>query len=142
MGRPSEFTRDQAAEFCARISEGRGHREVRQAEEMPSARTIFNWLARFKDFQVMYSAALMLRAHDLAEEGLAIIDDSSADYRVDEDGTHLVLDHEHIARSKARADYRKWLAGRFAPQVYGDRCSVDHGGSISIRHEDALKQLA
>ena len=35
--------------------------------------------------------------------------------------TELVLDREHIQRSKLRAEHRRWLFSKALPKVYGDK---------------------
>ena len=139
-GRPSLCTEALAANICRRLAEGETLRAVCRDKAMPDKATILRWLADKKkaDFRDQYMRAREMQADALFDEALEIADDASGDWAVDKDGKKT-LDHEHIQRSRLRVDTRKWAAGKLAPKKYGDK--LDLGGSIGIRHEDALGEL-
>ena len=56
-GRPSEYTREIAEEFCNRLSEGLSMRTVCKADDMPSGVTIFKWLRDYPEFLKQYEQA-------------------------------------------------------------------------------------
>ncbi len=139
-GRPSLYTEALAAKLCLRLAEGETLRSVCRDDAMPGKTTVLRRLADKKnaDFRDQYAHARELQADSLFDEALEIADDVSGDWSTDKDGKK-VLDHEHIQRSRLRVDTRKWAAGKLAPKKYGDK--LDLGGSIGIRHEDALGEL-
>jgi hypothetical protein len=42
---------------------------------------------------------------------------------------------------EASIDNRKWAAYHAAPYCHSKLSTVDHSGDVTIRHEDALKEL-
>jgi hypothetical protein len=81
--------------------------------------------------------------HKMADELLEIADDASNDFmeRKGKDGEAvMVVDHDHIARSRLRVDTRKWLLSKALPKVYGDKLEL--AGSMTMKHEDVLDRLA
>ena len=67
----------------------------------------------------MYTRAREVQAEIMAEEIIAIADDSAGDITIDEDGREIV-NHEAIQRSRLRVDARKWVAAKLLPRKYGD----------------------
>lgn len=133
MGRPPMFTQEIADIICNRLADGESLRRICKDENMPSKTTVFKWLAdeRYVNFADQYARAREAQAESLVEECLDIADDSSNDYveKENADGSKsVVVDKEHIARSKLRVDTRKWWAARLAPKKYGDRLSTEVTG--------------
>lgn len=139
MGRPSDYSDAKALEICRRLSEGESLRSICRDETMPDKTTVLRWLSLHADFRTQYAHAREMQTEFWAEEILDIADDGSNDTYVDEKGNERV-DHDVVNRSKLRVDTRKWLMSKLAPKKYGDK--IELGGSVGIRHEDALKQLA
>lgn len=83
--------------------------------------SLIAWLANYPD---QYARAREAQADKLAEDIIAIADDSSRDVYRDENGNERT-DSEVVQRSKLRVDARKWLAGKMAPKKYGDRLNLD-----------------
>jgi hypothetical protein len=75
------------------------------------------------EFRNNYARAREIGLHVMAEEVISVADDGTQDKRVDEDGRE-VTDHEHIARSRLRADSRKWLTSKLLARQYGDKVQV------------------
>ena len=48
-------------------------------------------------------------------------------------------DNVKVARDRVRVDIRKWAMSKIAPKKYGDK--VEHTGDLTVRYEDALKEL-
>jgi hypothetical protein len=74
----------------------------------------------------------------LADEIMEIADDATNDYttRAKEEGAEVVVNHDHISRSKLRVDTRKWMLSKMLPKVYGDKVAV--GGDADappIQHQ-------
>lgn len=74
----------------------------------------------------MYEKAKRDCAEMMAEEIIAIADDSSNDTFIDDEGVEHT-NHEHINRSRLRVDSRKWLLSKLLPNKFGDKVDVKHG---------------
>jgi hypothetical protein len=95
----------------------------------------------------MYRAAREAQADYIFEEVLEIADDGRNDWmeRQREDGgTVMVLNKEHVNRSRLRIDARKWVLARMNAKKYGERSLTELTGSDggSIRIENALGPLS
>lgn len=81
----------------------------------------------------------------MAEEILAIADDSRADteIRYDAQGeSYEAPNSEWLQRSRLRVDTRKWLMSKLAPKKYGDKVDVTTGGeSLNLSAEDRAAKL-
>lgn len=142
-GRPSEFTAEVAQQICSRLAEGRTLRDVCRDDDMPSESTVRTWANDNREgFYAQYARAREIGYHAMADEALEIADDGTNDWveRRRQDGSaEEVVDSEHVTRSRLRVDTRKWLLSKALPKIYGDK--IELGGSVGIRHEDALKEL-
>lgn len=78
----------------------------------------------------------------MADDLLDIVDDGTNDFVARErDGERImVVDHEHIQRSRLRADTRKWLLSKALPKLYGDKLDLKHSGTVQ-RDESELTDL-
>ena len=119
-GRPSEYTKEKAAEFCKRVANGRMVRDVCNDADMPAAPTFYRWLETYDEFRKQYARAKEIQADAMAADILKISDTSDADNVCDEYG-NIKPNHEWIARSKLRVDSRKWLLSKMMPKKYGDK---------------------
>lgn len=79
-----------------------------------------------------------MQADLFADEILEIADETGTDLTTDDKGK-VTVEHEVVARSRLRVDARKWLMARLAPKKYGDK--LQHTGGLTVRYEDALKEL-
>jgi len=110
----------------------------------PSPETIRNWKAARPEFRNAFNAARRELADVLAFQAVEIADDGSGDAKLIErrDGsTFTILDQEFAARSKLRTEVRRWLAGKLAPDVYGDRLDANIRLGPILSQEEALDQL-
>ena len=110
--------------ICDAIAKGESLRTICSWYGMPSRITVHNWLKEDEEFQIKYSDAHDMQADFYAEQIIDIADDSINDYRVDEK-RGLVLNQEHVQRSKLRIDARKWVASKLKPKKYGDKVQTD-----------------
>jgi hypothetical protein len=76
-GRPSDYSFQVAISICARLAEGKSLRAICSEAGMPGRATVSRWIARHKEFRDEYTLACELRAEDLADEMIEIVDDSS-----------------------------------------------------------------
>lgn len=119
MGRPSEYTEDRAEAICEALADGKSLVQVCDQEGMPSRETVRRWLkADLHGFRAKYAHAREQQAVALADEILQIADDGTNDTQTDEEG-RVIVNHDHINRSRLRVDARKWLASKLLPKVYG-----------------------
>ena len=134
------YTKKMGDEICKRLAEGESLKSICKDNRMPSCATVLNW-ARDKEhaFADHYARAREIGYAILADEIMEIADDATNDYttRAKEDGAEIiVVDHDHIARSRLRVDARKWLLSKMLPKVYGDKVAL--GGDADappIQHQ-------
>lgn len=75
-----------------------------------------------------YAEARDLGLDEMAEEIFEICDDGSNDWmekQTKDGGTIVVLNHEHVQRSKLRAEKRQWYLSKLAPKRYGEKLQTD-----------------
>lgn len=127
VGRPCDYSPETAAELCTRMSGGRSLRDVCEDDDMPSKKTVFEWLGKFPEFRDQYAPARDACLEYQAEEILVIADDATNDWmtRNDPENPGWLANHDHINRSRLRIDTRKWLLSKLLPKKYGDRIEVD-----------------
>lgn len=134
-GRPSDYTEAMGDLICERIAEGESLRGIcRDDEGMPSRATVFRWLASIQPFRDQYTHAREAQADAMVEECLEIADNGTNDYveKAVKSGTIVVVDHDHIARSRLRVDTRKWWAARIAPKKYADKPEPETDGTNTV----------
>lgn len=110
----------------------------------PCWTTIKVWKAERPEFRNAFALARRELADELAFQTIEIADDGSGDARLIErkDGsTFVVQDQEFAARSKLRTEVRRWLAGKLAPEVYGERLDATVRLGPILSQEDALDLL-
>lgn len=144
LGRPSKYTPELGEKICRAIATSTDSLKAICArnDDFPNRECIWGWRLDFPDFANMYDNAKRTQADLLAEEIKEIADDVSNDTLLKQDkqgNEYEVANTEWIARSRLRVDTRKWIACKLLPKVYGDR--VDHKHDVTVRQEDALKEL-
>lgn len=111
-GRPSSYTDELAADLCERVIESDyGLEQVCAADDMPSPRTVYRWLAdpnKSRDaFRQMYARAKELQGHVQADRG-----------------TKEALEATDASLGRLKWDARRWNAARLARKVYGDTVAL------------------
>lgn len=145
-GRPSSFTQHIAEVICTRIAEGDSLRKICEDEDMPDRVTIYRWLAAYPDFCNQYARAREDQADTLADEIMAIADETpDLNPILDKHGAliEIQLHSAYLQWQKQRIDARKWTAMKLKPKKYGDR--VVHAGDPEAPLEvqnNALEILA
>jgi len=143
-GRPTDYTPELADRICAQLAEGYSLRKVCEPEDMPCKATIFNWMRTNKEFLDQYARAKEESADAMADEILDIADDGTNDWIEKEHKNgeiSIVLDHEHVQRSKLRVDTRKFLMAKMKPKKYGEKVDLNVGGqegskAIEVKYVD------
>ena len=129
MPPPTSFTQALADTICDYLAEGKSLRQIEKIKGMPSARTVYRWLAEPGNgaFRQQYAYAREAQADIMGEEMLDIADDGSNDFMTitKGDASYVIENKEWTSRSKLRVDARKWLMSKLAPKKYGDSKQVD-----------------
>ncbi len=130
VGRPTIFKQELAKEICARLAKGVSLRTVCLADDMPEMGTIYDWIRLYPEFQHQYAQAKEDSTDAMAEEIMDIADNGTNDWMEIEKGkgVQILLDREHVERSKLRIDSRKWLLAKMKPKKYGDKIDMTTNG--------------
>ena len=146
MARRSKYSQKYADAICARLSAGDSIRTICKDEDMPTQSTVYKWLAAEPGFSEQYARARETQADCIADEILAISDESTMKATRLVDGKpeeyDVPIDAVGVARNRLRADSRKWYAGKVAPKKYGDKIAI--GGAddlppVKLMTNDALE---
>lgn len=134
-GRQSSYTRDRADAVIRGIESGSSLRHVAADTGVPMP-TICRWVSDSVDgFAERYAQAKAIACDLMAEDTIAIADDSSQDWetRFNRKGEeYQALNREHVERSKARIHARHWYLSRLAPKKYGDRVQQDVNVTVNV----------
>lgn len=136
MARQSTFTQKIADEICERLADGEPLRQICRDEHMPAWRTVYLWRSKDPDFDTAIARARDIGEEAILEETLEIADDGTNDWVEREDertgNTRIMLDAEHVQRSKLRVETRLKLLAKWNPKRWGDRINQDINGSMSL----------
>lgn len=135
MGRPSSYTQEMGDRICDRLAEGESLRAICRDDAMPAMSTVFKWLAQNADFAEQYARAREEQADALADEIVAIADETEVRAQGEGEDVVITLDPTAIARNRLRVDARKWVAAKLKPKKYGDK--LEHAGQIQHVHREA-----
>lgn len=114
------FSKDIAERICDDLASGMTLRQVCRQEGMPTPQAVILWVNEDRcGFAEQYARAREIGYKVMADELLDIADNGANDWMQREG--FAVPDHEHIARSRARLDTRKWLLSKALPKIYGDK---------------------
>ena len=146
MGRPTIYTQQLANLICLRIAEGESLREIVRSEGMPERATVYDWLLKRPDFADQYTRAREEQADTLADEIIAIADESPQTVEVrDRDGNVLdiKIDSGYVNYQRQRIDARKWTAMKLKPKKYGERVALagDADSPIKVEAEVQAENL-
>jgi hypothetical protein len=118
-GRPQEVVPKRLASTIIKlVSEGRSLNSIcKQEPGMPAhPSTVLRWCRKDDDFGKAYARARQMGFELMADELLEIADANNVDTN----------------RDRLRVDTRKWIMAKMLPKVFGDRTSVEHGGSVTL----------
>jgi len=139
-GAPTTYNTRIASIICIRIAEGESLREIVKTAGMPDRSAVYDWLLRHPDFADQYTRAREEQADTLADEIIAIADESPETVEVrDKEGNVLdiKIDSGYVNYQRQRIDARKWTAMKLKPKKYGDKLAL--GGDADappIKTED------
>jgi len=151
MGRPSVYSEEVANDICTRLGLGQSLRKICLDEDMPSLRSVMNWLTTKPDFLQQYTRAREIQAETQFDELIDIVDQPPELARIVDKNGELIevkFDSSYVQWMKLRVDTRKWTAARMAPKKYAeyrapeekvDSMIVD--GEIKTVMDVAIKRL-
>ena len=145
-GRPRLYDRKIANEICNMLSDGIPLQQICKRQGFPSWRTIYAWMAKDENLCASIAKAREMGYDAMAEECIAIADDASNDYieREQKDGSvAVVLNSEHVQRSKLRIDTRLKLLAKWNPKKFGDRIALagDEKAPLKIEAETQAEKM-
>ena len=147
VGAPTTYNTHITSIICIRIAEGESLREIVKTAGMPDRTVIYDWLLRHPEFANQYARAREEQADTLADEIIAIADESPETVEVrDKNGKVLdiKIDSGYVNYQRQRIDARKWTAMKLKPKKYGDRVAlegVEDGAAIKTEDTNANKFL-
>jgi hypothetical protein len=123
----STYTKQMADIICIRLSEGESLKEIVRSEGMPDRATVYRWLLEQPQFCDMYTRAREEQADTLADEIIAIADESPEINEIRDkhgDVVDIKIDSGYVAYQKQRIEARKWTAMKLKPKKYGDKLEL------------------
>jgi hypothetical protein len=148
-GYPTAYTAEIAARILEELSSGRTLVDVCGDEGLPTSRTVQTWVKEDREgFAARYRLAREIGCHTIADEILAIADDSGHDWVLrpaqagKPDGpVEIIFDHERIRRDRLRIDARRWLLSHLLPGTYGSRPDLNAGPVVIDTLAELLKTI-
>lgn len=110
LGRPTEYTEQEAAIICQWVSNGNSLRKYSQLTGRQLG-VIYRWMGQRPSFREMYANSFADRADTLADEMVDIADSCTPTI-------------EAVAKAKLQIETRRWCAERMRPQKWGNVQSV------------------
>lgn len=111
------------AELCDHIVVGGHLAEFCSGRGIPYT-NMLRWIMADHARSELYARAREDRSDRLADEIVAISDDSKSDTYIDPVTGQERVDQEVVARARLRVDARKWVAAKLKPRLYGDKVAV------------------
>jgi hypothetical protein len=140
VGAPTLYNTHIASIICIRLAEGESLREIVKTAGMPDRTVVYDWLLRHSEFANQYTRAREEQADTLADEIIAIADESPETVEVrDKEGNviDVKIDSGYVNYQRQRIEARKWTAMKLKPKKYGDRMAVEGvEGGAAIKTED------
>lgn len=126
-GRPSKYSHAVIDSICEQLANGIPMAQICRQDGMPAYRTVKDWMDEDSERGRLVSAAIARAREEgfdaIAADCLGIADDGTRDYEQREDGT-LVVNHDHIQRSKLRIETRLKLLAKWDPKRYGEKMQL------------------
>ena len=126
------YSQEIADKVCERLAAGDSLRKACR-EIGCGVQTILDWTVANEAFSGQYARARAAGYALLADELVEIADDSTNDTFVDDNGNQRT-NTEVVARSRLRVDTRKWMLSKMLPKVFGEKTSLEVGGTVRVEH--------
>lgn len=138
-GRPTKYSKEIEDEICDKISRGVTLSDICRQEHIPDRTVVYDWLKVNETFSQRFAHAREVGFDAIAEDTLDIADNASNDWmtRYVNENPELVLNSEHVQRSKLRIETRLKLLAKWNPKKYGDKIEVD----AKIEHKNIPEWL-
>jgi len=147
-GRPTLYSPELAELILDRMWGGDTLTSICEPDDMPAAQTVRKW-ARLDPhgFGAAFARAREEQAHALFDRARDIADDGSRDYKEEEDPktgrARVVVDYDHIQRSRLRVETYMKAAARLLPREYGDKLDLTvREDPLDKLDEDGLRKRA
>lgn len=129
-GRPTKYTQELADEICENLALGNSLRSVCQGDNIPSVKTVFNWMRTYPEFLQQYARAKEESADAMAEELLYIADNQEIGTTTTTkgDGSVETKEEDMLGHRRLKIESRKWLMAKMKPKRYGDKLDVTTAG--------------
>ena len=124
-----------------RIALGEPVVQICAGPDMPTRKTLYEWIAADKDVERRYAVALTSKADKYMDETISIADDGSQDTYTDKDGNERT-DTEVLGRSKLRVETRMRYAALIAPKKYGAHQSLDIDLTVKLGDDEMNDRIA
>lgn len=115
--------------ICARLATGEPMTVVCRDIGVP-VKTVNDWRLQDESIRAQFDEARELGFDAIAADCLAIADDGTRDYVPSKDG--VVVDHDHISRSKLRIETRLKLLAKWDPRRYGDKVQLANSDGTNL----------
>jgi predicted secreted protein len=128
--RPTKKTPEVIQRLLDGLADGVTLRALCREEGMPNWRTVYDWIEADADIAARFERAREIGFDAIAEDVFDIADDGTNDWveRERKDGsTDIVLNGEHVQRSKLRIETRMKLLAKWHPKKYGEKQDVNIG---------------
>jgi hypothetical protein len=119
--RPTEYDQKIADQICEYISMGMTITEIINDPLMPNRRTFNRWRQENSEFWKQYLIALQ-------DRGEGLIDHLQ---KIEHDLLNGMID---APTAKILIDLKKWLAGKFYPDMFGDKATLAVSGMTQIEN--------
>ena len=108
--------------------------------DSPPPGTVLDWVEKDPALAEQYAHARHVGYRLLADEIIAISDETEVEARYQNEDLKLALDATAVARNRLRVDTRKWMLSKMLPKIYGDKVVQEHvgagGGAIQLSAVD------
>jgi hypothetical protein len=118
--RPVGYDERIADEILTRIENGGLLIKVCAEQGMPTRNQFYGWMEGRPALKEAYTRARLAWADWHAEQVISLCQDAKGNF-IDENGNRLPLTHEEVGARRLYIDSVKWLCGKWAPRLYGDK---------------------
>jgi len=133
-GRPSKFDEEIASLICDLLWNGnslaKALKELKEAypDKCPSRDTVRRWARDNEDFKKDYEFARLGLADHYFDRIIEIAEDRSRDTPLFDGKGGYRPDLTAVNRDRLQIDALKWVCGRIAPWLYGDKAEAEKEG--------------
>jgi hypothetical protein len=141
-GRPTEYSTEIAQEICDFVADTPMMLEdlCDQHPHWPCAQTVYKWRRRHPEFEEIYAIAKRCQIEVLVSHAFRIARDRTSDFVEDNKG-NLHANTPRIQGIRSEVDTIKWLAGKLAPKLYGDKITKEVGPESQTLLQGVIDKL-